>query len=147
MSLKNTPSRLNQTFCISTKIDAHRATKLCSWKNDHFHLWFIFSWQGDWFIKIKKIEIKQKLTDVLMKARKHKKKELLSWERLRWGGNKNDFPHCLGPTLLSEKSQNQSQLPDTSSSLFTSLLSSAEWRILTASSSSGPLNSCCNVTY
>lgn len=42
--------------------------------------------------------------------------------------NKNDFLHYLGPTLLSEKSQNQSQLPDTSSSRFTSLLSSCRMK-------------------
>lgn len=75
---------LNQTFHISTKIDTHRATKLYSWKNEHFHLWFIFSWQGGWFKKEKKkIQRKQKLNHVSIKARL--KKELHSWQRLRWG--------------------------------------------------------------
>lgn len=83
---------LNQTFCISTKIDTHRATKFYSWKNEHFHLWFIFSWQGGWFKKEKQnktkpnIKRKQKLNHVSIKARqKKKKRELHSWQRLRWG--------------------------------------------------------------
>lgn len=33
-----------------------------------------------------------------MKARKHKKKELFSWERLRWGGNKQEWFSSLSRT-------------------------------------------------
>ena len=64
---------LNQTFCIFTKIDAHRATKFYSWKNDHF---FCGSSFPDKVVgskrkkKLKKsVELKQKLNHVLLKAR------------------------------------------------------------------------------
>lgn len=89
---------LNQTFCISTKIDAQTATNLYSWKNEFFHLWFIFSWQGGWLKKSKWTKPKPCIDKSKTKTALH------SWQRLRWGGKTNKNAslqfQCLGPTLL-----------------------------------------------
>lgn len=80
---------LKQIFCISTKIDTHRATKLYSWRNGHFHLWFIFSWQG-WLVqkgkqtnKPQNIKMKQKLNHVFIKARQKKRVAQLAKAQMR----------------------------------------------------------------
>lgn len=147
---------LNQTFCISTKIDTHRATKFYSWKNEHFHLWFIFSWQGGWFKKEKQnktkpnIKRKQKLNHVSIKARQKKKKESCTVGKGSDEGkktNKNAFLQCLGPTPLSqEKAPNQSQLADTSSSPCMSIVSHCRMENPGSIFPSGPTDSHSNLT-
>lgn len=113
---------LNQTFCISTKIDAHRTTKLYSWKNEHFHLWFIFSWQGGWFKKKRK-ENDAKTIPCTGKSKKVRKSCTVD-KGSDEGKNKTAFLQWVGPTLISpEKVQNQSQLPATSAFPSTFLVS------------------------
>lgn len=118
---------LNQTFCISTKIDAHRATKLYSWKNEHF---LRISSLPDKVVglkrKKKKSQTETKIKLYIDKSKTKNKRELHSWQRLRWGKkiNKNAFLQCLGPTMLSQaKFPNQSQLDNISSSPSTSTVS------------------------
>lgn len=120
---------LNQTSCIFTKIEEHRNTKLCSWKNEHFLCGSSFPDKVTCSKRREKKKKKsnQKLNHVLIKARqKEKERELHSWQRLRWGKeiNKNAFLQCLGLILLSqEKAPNQSQLESTFSFPSTSNMS------------------------
>lgn len=96
---------LNQTFCISTKIDAHRAIQFYSWKNEHIHLWFIFSWQGGWLKKNNQNETKIKPC-IEIKARPKKKKKRvaqLAKAQMRGKINKNAFLQCLDPLCFLKK--------------------------------------------
>lgn len=109
---------LNQTSHIFTKIEEHRNTKLYSWMNEYFLCGSLFP---DKVIgsKRRKKKVKPKIKTCIDKSKtKKKKRELHSWQRLRWGKeiNKNAFLQCLGLILLSqEKAPNQSQLESTSS--------------------------------
>lgn len=87
-----------------------------------FSLWFIFSWQGDWFQKKKKSQTETKIKPCIDKSKtKNKRVAQLAKAQMREEINKNAFLQCLGPTLLSqEKAPNQSQLDNTSSSPSTS---------------------------
>lgn len=69
---------------------------------------------------VQKNQNETKIKPCIDKSKTKIKRELHSWQRLRWGEkkqtNKNAFLQCLGPTLLSqEKAPNPSQLADTSS--------------------------------
>lgn len=64
---------LNQTSCIFTKIEEHRNTKLCSWKNEHFLCGSSFPDKVTGSKRRKKKKSNQKLNHILIKARQKEK--------------------------------------------------------------------------